>query len=192
MNTNKKYVYIAIVIILAVVATAAYYLPKNKKITEINSNNDYKNIAYEIDGQSILLKNGFAEIESASNSASKMKVQYFGNKLVSDINSDGREDVVFLLTTQTGGSGIFYYVVGALNTENGYIGTDGYFLGDRIAPQTIEKSQDTRHKDVIVVNYTERDKGEPMTAQPSISKSVYLKIDSKANRWAIVANNFGD
>lgn len=189
---NKKYIYLVIVIILAVVAIASYYLPKNTKITEINNDNDYKNIAYEIDGQSILLKNGLAEIEVAPNSASKMEVKYFGNELVSDINSDGREDVVFLLTTQTGGSGTFYYVVGALNTENGYVGTDGYFLGDRIAPQTIERSQDTRHKDVIVVNYAERAEGEPMTAQPSVGKSVYLKIDNQTNKWAIVANNFGD
>lgn len=189
---NKKYAYLAIVIILVVVAIAFYCLPKNTKITEINNNNDYKNIAYEIDGQSVLLKNGFTEIEIAPNSASKMQVQYFGNELVSDINSDGRDDVVFLLTTQTGGSGTFYYVVGALNTENGYVGTDGYFLGDRIAPQTVEKSQDARHKDVIVVNYAERGEGEAMTAQPSVNKSVYLKLDKQTNRWAIVANNFGD
>jgi hypothetical protein len=82
--------------------------------------------------------------------------------------------------------------VGALNTENGYVGTDGYFLGDRIAPQTVEKSQDARHKDVIVVNYAERGEGEAMTAQPSVNKNVYLKLDKQTNRWAIVANNFGD
>ncbi len=187
----RKYIYL-VIIILAVVAIAFYYLSNNTKIPEINSGNDYKNIAYEIDGQSILLKNGFTEIEVVPNSASKMKVQYFGNELMSDINSDGREDVVFILTIETGGSGTFYYVVGALNTENGYIGTDGYFLGDRIAPQTIEKSQDVRQKDVIVVNYADRDEGEPMTAQPTVGKSVYLKLDSQANRWAVVANNFGD
>lgn len=189
---NKKYVYLIVIVTLAVAVIGFFYLPKNTKITNINSNNDYKNIAYEIDGQSVLLKNGFAEVQVAPNSASKMQVQYFGNELLSDINSDGREDVVFLLTTKTGGSGTFYYVVGALNTENGYIGTDGYFLGDRIAPQTIERSQDARHKDVMVVNYAERNKGEPMVTQPSIGKSVYLKIDNKTNRWAIVANNFGD
>jgi len=43
-----------------------------------------------------------------------------------------------LLTQETGGSGIFYYVAFALNTENGYAGGRTVLLGDRIAPQTTE------------------------------------------------------
>ena len=191
MNVNKKYLHTGIIVLIAIAAVFFNHFPKNKEIVE-NNKNDYKSIAYTIDNQSILLKNGFAEIEVAPNSASKTTVRYFGNELITDINSDGRDDAVFLITTQTGGSGTFYYVVGAINTEDGYVGSDGYYLGDRIAPQNIEKSQNLRHKNVIVVNYADRANGEPMTAQPSIGKSVYLKIDNETNRWAIVANNFGD
>jgi len=78
----------------------------------------------------------------------------------------------------------------ALKTEAGYLGSDGYLLGDRIAPQTTEVSRNPRHKNVIVVNYGDRRPDEPMTAQPSVSKSVYLKLDAETVRWGIVVQDF--
>lgn len=137
--------------------------------------NDYKDIEYIIEGEKIILGG---------------EVSYFGNKLVTDLNEDGRDDVVFLITHEPGGSGTFYYVVAALNTNNGYVGSDGYLLGDRIAPQTTEVSRNPRHKNVIVVNYADRDRGEPMTAQPSMGKSAYLKLDLEHMQWGIVVPDF--
>lgn len=118
------------------------------------------------------------------------EAQYFGNDLKTDLDGDGREDVAFLITHEPGGSGTFFYVVAALNTERGYVGSDGYLLGDRIAPQNITLSPNPRHKNVIVANYVERAAGAPMTAQPSIGKSVYLKIDSSSRMWGIVEPDF--
>ncbi len=119
---------------------------------------DYKNIDYKIDGQ-------------------LTKVNYFGNELRTDLNHDGREDVVFIVTTSPGGSGTFFYVVAALNTTAGYVGSEAYFLGDRIAPQTTELGRELEQKDLIIVNFADRDLGEPMSTSPSIGKSVYLKFD---------------
>lgn len=154
------------------------------------SSTEYKNAAYSIDGHLVQLVDGVAETESAPGAASKTVTRYFGNDLVTDLNDDGRNDVVFLLTQETGGSGIFYYVASALNTFDGYVGSDGYLLGDRIAPQTIEESQNPRHKNVIVVNYADRTPSEPMTAQPSAGKSVYLKLDPTSMQWGVVEPNF--
>jgi len=151
---------------------------------------DYKNAAYSIDGQLVQLVDGVAEIESAPDSTSKTITRYFGNDFVTDLDNDGRDDVVFLLTQETGGSGVFYYAVAALNTSDGYVGSDGYLLGDRIAPQTIEESPNPRHKNVIVVSYADRIPGEPMTAQPSAGKSVYLKLDPASMQWGIVEPDF--
>ena len=53
-----------------------------------------------------------------------------------DVNNDGTEDVVVILTQNLGGSETFYYVAVALNLESDYQGTDAILLGDRIAPQT--------------------------------------------------------
>lgn len=151
---------------------------------------DYKNISYSIDGHRVLLSNGVAEEAAAPGSAAKITTRYFGNELKTDLDGDGVEDVVFLLTQEGGGSGTFFYVVGAVKTDQGYVGTDGYLLGDRIAPQTTEVSQNARHQRVIVVNYADRAPGEPMTAQPSVGKSAYLKLDPANMRWGIVAPDF--
>ena len=151
---------------------------------------DYKDGTYMIDGVAVKLTNGFVESEIAPGSASKIVTRYFGDDLVTDLNNDGKEDVVFLLTQETGGSGTFFYVVVAINTGDGYVGSDGYFLGDRIAPQTIEMSRDLRHTNVVVVNYAVRREDQPMNVQPAIGKSTYLKLDSERMQWGIVEANF--
>lgn len=175
-----------LVLVVAFYAFNAYIY--NEKQADTAS--DYKDAAYRINGSSVQLKDGIAETEAAPGSASKVVTRYFGNDYLTDLNDDGREDVVFLLTQETGGSGTFYYVVSALNTERGYIGSEGYLLGDRIAPQTIEASPNPRHKNVIVANYADRAVGEPMTAQPSVGKSVYLKLDETSMMWGIVEPDF--
>jgi hypothetical protein len=183
----------SVVVIILVVLFATGRL--NKTQTPVGGTTqqypaDYKNATYMIDGRAVTLKNGMAENEIAPGSASKLVTKYFGNELVTDLNDDGRNDVVFLVTQTGGGSGTFYYVVSALNTPKGYIGSDGYLLGDRIAPQTTELSQNPRYKHVIVVNYADRKPNEPMITPPSIGKSVYLKLDIPTMQWGIVAPNF--
>ncbi len=151
---------------------------------------DYKNATYQIDGKAIKLNNGISIIEAAPGSEAKIATRYFGNLLSTDLNGDGQMDVVFILAQETGGSGVFYYAVGAVVTENGYVGTDGYLLGDRIAPQSTDESPNPRQKNVVVFNYADRAPGEPMTAQPSVGKSVYLKLVPETMRWAIVEPDF--
>jgi hypothetical protein len=137
---------------------------------------DYRNAEYLIEGERVRL--------------GEEGTQYFGNELQTDLDGDGHEDRVFLLTQEKGGSGTFYYAVSALNTRGGYVGSDGYLLGDRIAPQTTEVSQNPKHRHVVVINYADRAPGEPMTARPSKGKSVYLKLDPESMRWGIVEPNF--
>ena len=151
---------------------------------------DYRNAEYIIGDQRIKLADGLAEAAPSPGSASRVVTRYFGNELTTDLNGDGREDVVFVLTQQRGGSGTFFYAVAALNTKAGYLGSDGYLLGDRIAPQAIEVSRKPRHKNVIVVHYGDRGPGEPMTAQPSVGKSVYLKLNADTVRWGVVVPDF--
>ena len=151
---------------------------------------EYRNVEYLIEGRRITLADGPAGAETAPGSASRIVTRYFGNELTTDLNDDGRDDVVFLLTQQRGGSGTFFYAVAALNTEAGYLGSDAYLLGDRIAPQTTVVSRNPRHKNVIVVNYGDRRPEEPMTAPPSVGKSVYLRLDADTMRWGIVVPDF--
>jgi hypothetical protein len=184
---------ILIAAIVLVVLFAAGFFALNSfmyKEKQVPTAASYKDAGYVIDGKRVTLTNGVSEMEAAPGSASKIITRYFGNEIVTDLNDDGRPDVVFLLTQNSGGSGEFFYVVAALNTERGYVGSEAFLLGDRIAPQTTELSQNPIHKHVIVVNYADRAPGEPMTTQPSHGKSVWLKLDPVIMQFGTVVQNF--
>lgn len=151
---------------------------------------DPKDATYLIDGTPVALVHGVAEVPAAPGSASKVTTRYFGNDIAADLDGDGRMDTAFILTQDGGGSGVFYYAVAALNTAHGYVGSDGYLLGDRIAPQATSMSQNPKQKQVVVFNYADRAAGEPMSARPSVGKSVYLKLDPATMQWGIVMPNF--
>ena len=131
----------------------------------------YKNISYKIDGTAVLLADGMAVQEAAPGSASKITTTYFGNEATGDLDGNGTEDVAFLLTQNAGGSGTFYYVVAAVKTDTGYVGTNAILLGDRIAPQTTEISNG-----VVTVNYAIRKTGDPMTTAPSVGVSKKITL----------------
>lgn len=156
---------------------------------------DYKNISYTIEGQSISLTDGFSEIETVPGSASKITTRYFGNEVRHDLNDDGREDVVFLITQEGSGSGQFFYAVAALATSTGYIGSEAFFLGDRIAPQSTNidegmTARGTARKNVIVITFATREPNEPFTARPTIGKSIWIKLDPTTLRFGEVAQDF--
>lgn len=189
-SNMKKWIFVSFGIVVAIIVSFYIlnaYIYNEKQALPIT---DHKNATYVINSERVQLSNGLNETEAAPGSASKIITRYFGGDFVTDLNNDGREDVVFLLTQETGGSGTMFYVVAALSTEQGYVGSDGYLLGDRVAPQNIEQSQNPRHKNVVVVNFAVREEGEPMTAQPSVGKSAYLKLDLISMLWGIVEPNF--
>ena len=71
---------------------------------------DYKDATYVIDGTPATLVDGVSEKIPKTNSPVLVTTRYFGNQLFKDINDDGRDDVIFFLTQETGGSGSFFYV----------------------------------------------------------------------------------
>src|SRR3989344_3892994 len=165
---------IGVVAALIVAGGAWYWLqtgaaPLAQNIADYN----YKNATYTIEGQSVTLVNGHAEVEVAAAPAMYAKVvtDYFGNEATGDLNGDGTADTAFILYQDPGGSGTFYYVVVALKTAPGYQGTNAVLLGDRIAPQTTEIRDGE-----LIVNYADRAPDEPFAAQPSLGVSKYLKV----------------
>ena len=184
---------IGIAVILLLIIAGALGLGAFKFKVAVNNNpivnivaTSPKDATYILDGQPVTIKNGIFEIAAAPGSASKIITRYFGNEVKHDFDGDGREDVAFLLSQDMGGSGTFYYLVFALNTKDGYVGSEGVLLGDRIAPQTTEMGKGN----VVVVNYAERARGEPFTTQPSIGKSRWLLLDPKTMKVGEVAQNF--
>lgn len=146
---------------------------------------DYRDAEYIFSGERVKLTNGVGETQTALGASGRTVIRYFGNEMRTDLNNDGREDVVFLMTQELGGSGTFLYAVAALNTERGYVGSEAVLLGDRIAPQTTEVRDG-----LVIINYADRASGEPMTARPSVGKSMWLKFDANAMRFGEVVQNF--
>ncbi len=191
MKNNRRSIIVwfavCLVTVVAVVVARAFSWASRQ---ESASDSGYLNASYNIEGQTVRLKDGYAETEAAPGSAAQTITRYFGNDLAADLDGDGTEDRAFILTQSSGGSGTFYYAVAALHKENGYVGTDGYLLGDRIAPQSTNVSQNPRHVRVVVFNYADRAPGEPMSAHPSVGASAYLKVEPESMRWAVVAPDF--
>jgi len=158
----KKAITIWVVVAVIVASGAWYWISRGPAAP-----------TFLIEGQPVTLVDGRAETPVAPGSASKVVTQYFGNVATGDLNGDGAPDVAFLLTQDSGGSGTFYYVVATLVDEDGrYQGTNAVLLGDRIAPQTTEIRDG-----MLIVNYAERRPSEPMTTQPSLGVSKYLRVE---------------
>lgn len=130
---------------------------------------DHKDATYEIQGRLVTLSGGNSIIEDSP--TSKTITAYFGNEAKGDLDNDGDEDIAFILIQNGGGSGTFVYVTVALKEEEGYRGTNGLLLGDRIAPQTTE-IRDGK----VIVNYADRKPDEPMVAQPSVGVTLRAHI----------------
>ena len=167
---KKKTLYFSVVAVVIVLVLFGFYVYQ----PAIKPAPDAKNATYYIDNQPVVLVNGRSEQEMAPGSASRIITQYFGNEVVGDFNNDGKKDVAFLLSQTTGGSGTFYYVAVALGLGNGVKGTNAVFFGDRIAPQsTVFQNGE------IIVNYADRNPGEPMSINPSLGVSKYFKLDGQ-------------
>ena len=172
--------------VIILIAGGIFYYKNMLQAPSPSASAEYKNAFYTVEGKQVRLVNGVYAIPTAPGSSSMITTKYFGNEIHKDLNGDGRQDVAFLLTQEAGGSGTFFYVVAALNLPDGYKGSQAFFLGDRIAPETSESGPGNS----IVVNYAERKFGEPMTAEPSMGKSLRLILDTNIMQFGQVADNF--
>lgn len=120
-------------------------------------------ITINIDGTQVTLVDGLAEAATMQGSAEKVITTMTEFVDWGDLNEDGRDDVAFIVTQHSGGSGTFFYVASALAGGNGALsGTNGILLGDRIKPDAIRVEGGR-----IVVDFTDRGKDEPFTAAPT-------------------------
>jgi hypothetical protein len=175
-------------LVIIILLAGAYYMLGDSTLGEHAKSagvSSYKDLTYKVEGQPVQLRDGFAESESAPGSASKTVTRIFGNEATGDLDGDGVDDIGFLITQEGGGSGLFYYAAAALRKGDGFVSVDATIIGDRIAPQTTEIRNGQ-----LIVNYADRAPGEPMTVQPSVGKSLYLRLDPKLMQFGEVVQDF--
>lgn len=171
MKTIQIILLILIIIGLGLIFTQKFWVESlvNFILSQTNetetsaTKNDPLNTTYKIGDKQYALIGGKAG-----------DVMIFGEPVYGDLNSDGVDDAALYLVQNPGGSGTFFYIAEAINFDGHFVGTDAMFLGDRIAPQNINITEG-----IAVANFAERKVGEPMTAKPSIGKSVWVHLDVK-------------
>jgi len=175
---NKR-IYFTIVILIVALFVLAIFFAHDPETMEVVSEDqttifDPRNCTYQIEGEAASLKDGQFQ-RPQEDSSSPIITNYFGQETFGDFNNDGFSDQALLLTQDSGGSGTFFYVVVALNSDQGCQGTNAVFLGDRIAPQNLNFTNGQ-----IVVNYADRNLGEAMTIAPSLGVSRYFQLDGES------------
>ena len=136
------------------------------------SPNSPKNATYRIDDREITLTDGYASIELATDSASRLETRIEGDPYIADLNEDGYTDSVLILTQNGGGSGTFYYVAVAFaDGENAFQGSNALYLGDRIVVDNV-----TFADGVITVAYTSHSDEQAMTDEPDTKRNLYVTL----------------
>lgn len=133
---------------------------------------DPLNVEYEIEGSPIRLRDGHFEMPATPGSAAKTQVAIVGEPFFGHLNGDREIDAAVILVYQSGGSGTFYYVAAALNSNGEYRGTNALLLGDRVIPQGLHIENRT-----IVADFADRKPEEPMAATPTIDVTEYAYLD---------------
>lgn len=172
----------------AAVAPIATTTPQGATSTMVAR--DPKNATYTIEGVPVTLVDGSFAEPAAPGSASMIETEYFGNDVAYDFNNDGRMDTAFLLTQSTGGTGVFFYAVAAMNFPDGYHGSAGVRIGDRIAPQGTRINTEKGRVGVIEVTYADRAPGESFAVEPSVGKSLLVKFDPATMQFGVVEPDF--
>lgn len=184
---TRVYTFLALLAVgVALFAFSFLVGPQNAPLPQSREGMDERNLTYTISGEPVMLVDGYSETPAAPGSASRTITRYFGNSVTADIDGNGIPDVAFLITQEGGGSGVFFYLVAALQQPDGtYRGSAATLIGDRIAPQT------TEYRDgLVIVNYADRIPGEPMSTRPSEGKSLYLKYSADTMDFGEVIQNF--
>jgi len=174
-NKLSRNVVVILVLGIVVIGIVMYGSPTKKEIA-VTDRPDVQNSTYTVEGETFKMNDGVAEKSYSGNVATKNSLRVFGNTAYGDLDADGDTDAAVLLQNDRGGTGSFFYAVLVMNDNGVAKATNAMFLGDRIAPQTIEI-----HDGRAVYNFAERKVNEPMTTPPSIGKSVWVNYDKATN-----------
>ena len=102
--------------------------------------------------------------------------QYFGREVFGDLNSDGVDDVAFLITRDDDDRGTLHYLVTALTFDGGKAGTNLIFAGEKLNPLRL-----SIENGLVVLeyeDYTDRQQIATSTIYAQVINGVLKKTDA--------------
>lgn len=186
MKTTLKYVLVIVILGLVIFfnvnrkeAEAPNVEDNNEEVTQVVKP-DVMNISYTIDGEEFILVNGRAEktVEvELDGFTMKNSLMVIEEPVYADVDKDGDVDGAVWLVNDSGGTGSFFYGALVINNSNkSFSSTEGMFLGDRISPKNI-----TFKEGRIVYSFLERGMDEPMSAEPTRPRDIWVHYDKSSN-----------
>ena len=128
------------------------------------------NHTYLIEKDKVTLRHGHTR-EKIPGSTAAIISELIRRPVYADLTGDGNKEAASIVIQHTSGTGTFYYLVVAARSKL----IESFFLGDRINIVSIEMV-----KDIIRVNYLDRAHAQPMSARPSLRKSVDFRLVDNA------------
>jgi hypothetical protein len=174
MNTKTKAIIAGLILIIILLVIYVFVSRKDTQENKFinidasatstkNTNFDPLNFSYDIEGEKIKLVDGNSVSDIVPGSAEKLETTTFDKPAIGDLNRDGKNDSAVLLVQDSGGTGLFYYLVAIINDAGVIKNTNSIFIGDRIDPVSV-LIKDGK----IELNYIDRNKEDPMTAEPTV------------------------
>lgn len=172
-----------LIVILAIGILAALFFALNAYIYSEKQGDglpqDFKEVTFTISGEPVSLMDGTAQVRTTLGGDALTTITYFGNEVSHDVDGDGTQDMVFLVTQETEAGNEYFYLVAALKRSDGYIGSQAVLVGDQIKPQ----STDVGEGRSVIVNYVEE-------VRPTMGKSLYLLLDAETLEFGELVQNF--
>ena len=173
-NTKTKIIIGILVLIIIVLVIYVFVNNKNSDQSKFininasatstkNTNFDPLNFTYDIEGEKIKLVDGNSVSDIAPGSVEKLETTTFDKPAIGDLNKDGKNDSAILLVQDSGGTGLFYYLVAVINDVGVIKNTNSIFIGDRIDPVSVLINDNK-----IELNYIDRNPNDPMSAEPTV------------------------
>ena len=142
------------------------------KMTSFTKVKNYRNAYYLIEGEQTTLTHETNKEDSSLLSTSTKTTRYLGNEVRGDFDSNGTEDIAFLITNNRDGNNAFFYLVVALSDkDHTYTGTNAILIGEEIIPKSTELKNNE-----IIINYLEREPNTSLSTAPNVSISRHFKI----------------
>lgn len=130
------------------------------------------NLVVTIGVRTFSMTDGLGTAQAVSGSATPDTIRVVGEPARGDVDRDGHPDAALFIENDLGGGDDFYYAVLAVDQSGTYHATNALLLGNGIEPLTVD-FLDGR----FVYNYSERRLGEPITASPSVQRSLWIRFD---------------